>query len=650
MSLRDRARIQGAARALLAAALAANGCMDPEAFTAEEAEDVVFRALPDAPLPTSVQQQSPSGGAYYGGVVATTEPMAAEAGRAILAKGGNAIDAAVAVQFMSTVVEPQSSGLGGGGFMLIHLAGEPPEKTVVIDFRDMAPGKASLGMLDTSHSSSVKGTSGYTIGVPGTVKGMLYALERYGTLDRKSVLDPAIQAARGFPISSRLAADTGSSRLQLETSTNSYNKGYYAEARKVFRPGGKSLSTGTVLKQPDLEATLKAIATRGADAFYRCKDPSGIAAAIVETQTATRTGHSGGRGRMTCADLENYRLEVYDPTASPDAKHAPLVGEYHGYTVVTAPPPSSGVFLLQMLDMLEALEAKWGFSVGSGNYEFGEYHTLNVMQELMRAAFADRGRWLGDPEFYPVPVQGLLAPSYIQTRAGLISPGKRRSSFSAGAPPVLPSPPTPQKKPGKSKKHAEQEGTDTTHFTVIDDEGNVVTVTSTISDLWGTALMCKGKGFMLNSQLLNFNDSPQGTSSSPAANDVQPYKRPRTTIAPTLLFLDDEVVAAYGSPGGTGILNALFQVTLNLIDHNMGIKDAVQRSRISLDGGGGSTETEIESGFSSTVRSQLQSLGYKFDSVSSIGAVQAILSYPAGGQYGAADSRRIGAVRGLDEH
>ncbi|MCY1005470.1 gamma-glutamyltransferase [Nannocystis pusilla] len=289
---------------------------------------------------------------------------------------------------------------------------------------------------------------------------------------------------------------------------------------------------------------------------------------------------------MTCSDLANYQLGVFDPDlANSDPVHAPVIGSYHGHTIVTAPPPSSGVFLVQMLDLLERLEARWGFSIGAGNYEFGEVGTLNVMQEVMRAAFADRARWLGDPDFFPVPVAGLLAPSYIQTRAGLITPGQRRSSFSAGSPPTLAA---AQQKPASTKETQEHEGVDTTHFTVIDEAGNVVSVTSTISDLWGTGLMVRGRGFMLNNQLPNFNDDPQGTAANPAANDVEGGKSPRTTIAPTLVFLGDELVAGYGSPGGTGIINAILQVTLNLVDHDLTLSTAVQRPRISLDSGSSS--------------------------------------------------------------
>lgn len=647
MSIRNGSTISYLAQALLGVGFATTACIEAEELEAFADDDVEFRALPDAPLPTSTSESGP-GQAFHGGVVATTEPLAAQAGAQILAAGGNAVDAAVAVQFMLNVVEPQSSGLGGGGFMLIHKAGATADKTIVIDFRDVAPNKATLGMFDTSLSSDVKGSSGYAVGVPGTVKGMLHALEKYGTKSRAVVMGPAITAATdGFNISSRLAADTGSSRLRLETTKNSLNKGYYAEARAVFRPNGTSLKTGFKLAQPKLAASLTAIKDRGESAFYSCTDPSGIALALVETQTATRSSNSGGRGRIVCTDLQNYTLKVYDPSDThPNALHAPLVDTYHGYTIVSAPPPSSGVFLLHMLDLLEALESRWKFSIGAGNYEFGEYGTLNVMQEVMRAAFADREKWLGDPEFFDVPTAGLLSASYIQSRAGLIVPGKRRSSFSAGTPSGASSLKVVQKQ--ADPELSELEGADTTHFTIIDGQGNVVSVTSTISDTWGTGLMVQGKGFMLNSQLLNFNDHPVGTTSNPGPNDVEAGKRPRTTIAPTLVFLGSKMVAAYGSPGGTDIINALLQVTLNLIDHDLELKEAIEEPRISLDSGSSGADTEVESGFSSSVLSSLEKLGYDFDSVSSIGAVQAIIAYPDGKQYGAADSRRIGGVSGLN--
>lgn len=665
MSIRNGNTMSYPARALLGAGLAATtACTEVEVDELDTFKDdeIEFRNhLPDALLPSSSNQLG-SNPAYEGGVVTTSEPLAAQVGRQILLEGGNAIDAAVAVQFMLAVIEPQSSGLGGGGFMLYHKANTPPEDTIVIDFRDRAPAAVKIDMLNTSHSSSVKGSSGYAAGVPGTAKAMLYALEKYGSkkITRKRAMADAIYYAKnGFTVTSRLATDTGSSRLRLETSANKYNLGAYAEARKVFRPNGSNLKAGTRLKQPNLATTLERIRDQGDWAIYSCSSP--INKAIVDTQKATRTGNPGGYGRMTCKDLENYKLRVHDPAdpSNSPPEHAPLVGAYHGYKVVAMPPPSSGVFLLQMLDMLEALEKQRSISFGKSPYTFGQAPTLNVLQELMRVAFADRSWHLGDPDFYKVPVAGLLDPTYVQARAGLIKPGVRyKYSFSPGNPPATSRQATQDARriqdklgtPGKPEL-PEKEGTDTTHFTIVDGEGNAVSVTSTVSDLWGTGLMAKGCGFMLNSQLLNFNDAPQGTVSLPGANDVQGGKSPRTTMAPAMLFKDDKLVAAYGSPGGTGILNALFQVTLNMIDHRMTVWAAVDAPRVSLDTGSSAGVTELESGFSASVVSSLENLGYDFDAVADIGDVQAIVRYPGNGrQYGAADWRRVGGVAGIDEN
>lgn len=663
-------------RATLGFALAITGCADidePDPAFAEDADEIEVRHhIRDAYLPTSnsVKKAGPDP-AYEGGVVTTTEPIAAEVGRAILAAGGNAVDAAIAVQFALQVVEPQSSGIGGGGVMLIRQKGEGPAKTILIDFRENAPKASTLTMYDTSHSSSIKGSSGYSVGVPGTVKGMKYAHARYGSgkpaMAWDKLLAPAIlRADSGFDISARLAADTGSSQLGYETSTNSTNLGAYAEARKVYRPGGSKLSTGYHLVQKDLADTLRDIAQFGDAAIYDCASP--IAKAIIDTQRATRTSNPNGSGRMNCADdLAKYEVRVYDPDGDKTSA-PPVIGAYHGYTIVSSPPPTSGVFLLQMLDLVEELEGRHHFTVGSPGYKFGEFPTVNLMLEVMRLSFADRARWLGDPKFYDVPTAGLLAPSYIDTRADFFSPGKRyKSTISGGNPPlsqllqdtdVTPgSPGKPDKpdKPGKNKKLDDDKGgIDTTHFTIIDGEGTTVSVTSTLSNTWGSGLMVKNCGFMLNNQLRNFNDDPVGNSQNPGPNDVEPYKRPRTTLSPALVFLDNKLVAAYGSPGDTGILTAVFQVTLNLISHRLSLQSAVEAPRVSVDSGSSSAVVDYEPGFSSTVRSKLSSIGYSLAAVSAIGAVQAIVTYPYTSsytddkQYGAGDHRRIGGVEGVD--
>lgn len=631
------------ARALLAAGIAAfAGCAeqgevgtDPGEVDEElEWREFLAPSYPNASLPDDAASPSPGPAPYFKGVAAASESLAVLEAQKVLANGGDAIDAAVVMQAMLNVVEPQSSGLGGGAIWLIYRA--DLAKTLIIDCRERAPGAATASMLASQSSIDLKSTSGISVGVPGSLHCMDRALAlTSGGMTLAEALAPAITTAtEGFAISARLASATGSDRLQKEPGNAAYD-----EARKVFRPGGSALVKGTLLKQPALADTLQKIAS-AADpiaAFYDCAHPSGIASAIVSTQKARRASYSAGAGRMACSDLLSYK-------AVTDSK--PLELDYHGYKIVTTPAPTSGVHLLQMLGMLDR------FKIGSPTFGFGQLNTMTVMQEAMRLAFADRAMWLGDPLFVDVPQSGLLASAYLSSRSKLITAGKRSSSVSAGDPrpfvqqvPQLETP-VQKKKNGKSA----HEGADTTHFVTSDQAGNIVSVTSTVSDLWGTGLMVKGCGLLLNDQLLNFNDTPTKKTSpfNPGANDVAPYKRPRTTIAPTLVFLQGEPVATLGSPGGTTIINAVLGFLINLIDHRMMLQDAVAKPRFSLDNPGASTDTEIEPGFSSGVRQSLEKLGYDFDDQSNIGAVQAlIVNQFDDRKYGTADPRRSGAVMGV---
>ncbi len=630
-------------RALLAAGIAAvAGCTEQEVDTDpgevdEELEwrDFVAPSYPNASLPDDAALPGPGPAPYYRGVAAASESLAVLAAQKVLADGGDAIDAAVVMQAMLNVVEPQSSGLGGGAIWLIYRA--DLAKTLIIDCRERAPGAATASMFASQSSIDLKSTSGISVGVPGSLHCMDRALAlTTGGMTMAEALAPAITTATtGFAISARLASATGSDQLQKEPGNAAYD-----EARKVFRPGGSALAKGTLLKQPALADTLQKLASAKDPiaAFYDCAHPSGIASAIVSTQKARRASYSAGAGRMACSDLLSYK-------AVTDSK--PLELDYHGYKIVTTPAPTSGVHLLQMLGMLDR------FKIGSATFGFGQLNTMTVMQEAMRMAFADRAMWLGDPLFVDVPQSGLLASAYLGSRSKLITAGKRNSNVSAGDPrpfqqqvPQLETPVQKQKKNGKGA----HEGADTTHFVTSDQWGNIVSVTSTVSDLWGTGLMVKGHGLLLNDQLLNFNDIPTKKASpfNPGANDVAPFKRPRTTIAPTLVFLKGEPVATQGSPGGTTIINALLGFLINLIDHRMMLQDAVARPRFSLDNPGTATDTEIEPGFSSSVRQSLEQLGYDFDDQSNIGAVQAlIVNQFDDRKYGTADPRRTGSVMGI---
>ena len=331
-----------------------------------------------------------------GGVVTTSEPQAAQVGAEILRQGGNAIDAAAAVQFALNVLEPQSSGIGGGAFIIVHMAKK--KKTIVVDARETAPAAAEPDMF-VGQSFGVRSTSGIAVGVPGTLAGFKTALDKWGTMSLAEVLDPAIDLAEnGIRVSSRLADSILSTRLGNEIGDLAYD-----EARKVFRPGGIPLEEGDLLVQPNLAKTFKMIAADGIDAFYT----GDLAEAIVQTQMATRTGNPAGVGRMTTDDLAGYQVALREP----------VEGEYRGFRIVSMPPPSSGgLTVIQILKLIER------FPMGDVSQEFGlgQTQAMHVFIEACRLAFADRAVWMGDTDFVDLPVNGLIDDDYVAMRSALI--------------------------------------------------------------------------------------------------------------------------------------------------------------------------------------------------------------------------------------
>jgi gamma-glutamyltranspeptidase/glutathione hydrolase len=634
-------------------ALVALGCDDADPEMALRAAP---QALPDTTLPDdddSSEQQPKAkkpgtGKAFYEGVATASEPIVAQAAAAVLAReNANAIDAAVTAMFMANVAEPQSSGIGGGGFAVIHLA--ESNETFTLNCREKAPIDTPRTIFTPPTDFLVRSTSGYAVGVPGTVACAAKMLEDWGTISLAEALAPAIEAAKeGIFVSSRLAADTNSPRLQneLEPADNPY-----AVARAVFRPDGAPLAPGELLVQPDLAHTFELIAAHGPDAFYRCDHEAGIAQAIVNTQYATRSANLPdpddpdkkiGVGRMMCTDLESYEVEVL----------APVSGSYRGYQLFSMGPPSSGgIAVLQILGMLE------GFPIGDDDegYGFGELATVNVTLEAMRLAFADRAVWVGDddcPDCSYVPVTGLLSDAYLDERRELIVLGDRieNNAIAAGDPwpydsnfgdsNLLAGPPD------------SSESGDTTHISIIDAEGNIVSLTFSVEAMWGTGLMVPECGFLLNNQLTDFN-AVANANDPVGVNDPAPEKQPRSSIAPTIVFLDGEPVAAYGSPGGATIINTVVNMTLNLIDHRMTLLQSVAAPRFSI-ASPTSVVTYENGSFADGVIVALQALGYSFSLVPPagppIGAVQAIISIPGTGrQYGAADARRLGGVFAADK-
>ncbi|HWR75927.1 MAG TPA: gamma-glutamyltransferase [Thiobacillus sp.] len=578
-------------------------------------------------LSSSVLAASPDG------VVAVSHPAAAAAGARMLAQGGNAIDAAAAVQFALNVVEPQSSGIGGGGFMLIHLA--KTNETFIVDSRERAPAQASADMFapdGLAMEFPLASTSGLAVGVPGTLRGVDTALRRWGTRKLADTLAPAIELAeRGFRVNRFLAADIvhdyGRTQIHPETAA-------------IFRPGGVPLAEGDWLVQPDLAKTLKRIAAKGPDAFYR----GSVARAIVKAQQRTRSElGNAGKGRMTLDDLAHYQVAIREP----------LIGHYRGWTLAGMPPPSSGgLTVLQMLKLLE----RFPLGDAAQGYGFGRPKTLHTMIEAMRLVFADRAVWIGDDDAVPVPRQGLLHPEYLATRAALIQVDRRMETPQAGDP--LPWDTSTAVRP-KLSRSLEEKSPHTTHFSIVDRWGNVVSTTSTIEFTWGSGITVPGYGFLLNNELTDFNFMPAADAAegNPGANDVAPGKRPRSSMAPTLLFKHGKPVAAYGSPGGATIINSVLNLTLNLIDHGMTLQQAIDAPRLSVTHAAGKVSCEGGQDFMQprlgiAAQDALRKLGHvglgeagKEGCQEAIGSVQAVVIDLATGEHrGAADSRREGTV------
>jgi gamma-glutamyltranspeptidase/glutathione hydrolase len=604
---------------------------------------IVPLALLSLAVPVSADRPAPTPGVPSGekgtrfGVVAVSHPLAANAGALMLEAGGNAIDAAAAIQFALNVVEPQYSGVGGGGFMMIHLA--RTGETFVVDGREEAPAAADPDMFGTLTFTEAS-TSGISVGVPGTLAALSTALARWGTMSLREVTAPAIELAEhGFAINGELAAQI------VDTSRGVVMTALQPETAAIFQPGGVPLKTGDVLVQPDLAKTLQLIARHGPGVFYEGE----IAGAIVKAQQRTRVpagSHAvDGVGRMTRADLAAYRPRL----------RTPIVDEYRGWTIASMSPPSSGgLTIIQMLKMME----RFPMGDATQGFGFGAKNTLHVMIEAMRLAFADRAFWMGDADFVHVPKVGLLADPYVASRSALIQLGTVMPSVAPGNPLPFDEP------PASDACHLgppteQQEGVHTTHLAVVDREGNIVTWTTTIESAFGTGITVPGYGFLLNNELTDFNFPPtrNAVTCNPGANDVAPGKRPRSSMSPTILLKDGKPFAAYGSPGGSTIINTVLQITMNLLDHGMTIQEAIDAPRISS-GLSGVVSCEVgplfplgftpTPAFSTDVLAALIAMGHKVPAACShgnIGSVQGVvIDLQTGKQYGGADHRREGTV------
>jgi gamma-glutamyltranspeptidase/glutathione hydrolase len=602
-------------------------------------------------LPAQAKGNPPAwaGKAFRQGVVSVANPYAAEAGAKILEQGGNAVDAAVAIAYALNVVEPQSAGIGGGGFMMIHEA--KSGKTVIVDSREEAPAGAKPDMF-VGQNFSRRSMQGVAVGVPGMVRGTEMALKNHGRLSLAQVLQPAIALADdGFAATPRFVSSTACN-LPAPSATAPFSRAKNSPlSAEYFCPGGNSREVGSLVTNQPLAATFRKIAEHGADCFYKVDLAKGcdIAKGIIEGQQYTQPNLSpiGSGGSMTLDDLAQYQAKL----------RTPIEGSYRGYSIKSMPPPSSGALtVLQILKMLER------FPLGdvSQGYGFGAVNTANVMAEAMRIAFSDRAVWMGDADFVPVPSKGLLAADYIKLRGDLITPGARlnpnpvaddpRPYETAGLQPatrLAVADPTPSFENG------------TTHFSVVDKWGNVVSYTNTIESGYGIGVFAGytkpdgtfvNHGFLLNNELTDFNTTPSTNAFTGTAgyNDVEPGKRPRSSMAPSMIFnRDGTPLLAYGSPGGATIINSVVNVTINLVDHGMTLQQAIDAPRLSV--ASSAPTITVDPWFPAATVDALKAapLGYTVN-LSDVGSVQSVYIEPkTGKQYGAADGRREGTVIGL---
>jgi gamma-glutamyltranspeptidase/glutathione hydrolase len=533
-------------------------------------------------------------------MVAAANPLAAEAGREILRAGGGAVDAAVAVQLVLNLVEPQSSGIGGGAFLVHWDAGSRGLAT--LDGREVAPAAARpdrfLGSDGKPLTFMAAVVGGRSVGVPGTVRLLEAAHRKWGKLPWERLFEPALRLADdGFAISPRLGG-----LLAKETAL----KGDRAAFAHFYQADGSPRPVGTVLKSPAFARTLRTLAAGGAEAFY--KGP--IAGDIVRTVA----GHPANPGDMTAADLAAYTV----------VERAPVCGKYRVYTICGMGPPSSGAVAVQQI--LSVLETRDLARMGPGA------ETAHWFTEAGRLAFADRALYLGDPAFVSVPVKGLIDPGYLMGRAALVRPDRSMGRAQPGDPPFQ-----------KSQRLAPADGIEngTSHISVVDAEGNAVAMTTTIEDGFGARLMTEG-GFLLNNELTDFNFQPTDDG-KPAANRVEARKRPRSSMAPTIVFdAFGRLYAVVGSPGGSQIIPYVAKTLVAILDWKLDPQAAVDLANFGSRNG----PTELEAGTEAEAwRAALEAKGHEVRLMDMTSGIQAVVLTPQG-FLGGADSRREGVAIG----
>lgn len=550
--------------------------------------------------------QDETAAAKYG-MAASAIKEATEIGEQVLEDGGNAIDAIIAIQFALSVVEGMNTGIAAGGFLIYH--DSKSKKTIVIDGHSQAPSEVTPELFVNEEGEAIpfdeRSTSAKAVGVPGIMKMMSEAHERYGTMPLERLVDPAIELAENeYEVNS-----------VWERTIEQFKDRMGEETKKVFVPNGKPLKEGDRIRQPDLARTLKIIKKQGFNAVYEGE----IADAMLETIES----HGG---LMTKEDMQNYKVAIREP----------LWSTYKELDLAFPPPPNVGGFTIaQMLKILEPFGIEKYHS-----RSWGKYHLLG---EVMRLTLADKEAYMGDPEFIDIPMEGLFHPDYIKERRNRIR-YERLKKVKEGNPWDY------EEKDSTNKLHGvhSAEGMETTHFTAVDRWGNIASCTSSIERIFGSGIMVPGYGFLLNNDLTDFNPEP-GTKNEPNAK-----KYAISSKAPTIVFQDGKPFFTLGSPGATTIVASVLQAFLNVVEYKMDLKEAIQEPRIYITP---DLKIQWEDGINDEAMEKLTELGYELDrsytevtADTRVGDVQAILINPETGHtYGAADSPRPGEAAGPDE-
>ncbi|EBX6685784.1 gamma-glutamyltransferase [Salmonella enterica subsp. salamae serovar Sofia] len=525
------------------------------------------------------------------GMVASVDAMATQVGVDILKQGGNAVDAAVAVGYALAVTHPQAGNLGGGGFMLLRTK---DGATTAIDFREMAPAGATRDMFldEQGNPDSKKSlTSPLASGTPGTVAGLSLALEKYGSLPLNSVVRPAIKLAQeGFIVNDALADDLKTYGSEVLP--------HHENSKAIFWKDGEPLKKGDKLVQQDLANSLTMIAENGPDAFYKGE---------IARQIAQQMQQNGGL--ITTDDLAAYQV----------VERTPVSGEYRGYQIFSMPPPSSGgIHIVQILNILENFDMK--------KYGFGSADAIQIMAEAEKYAYADRSEYLGDPDFVSVPWQALTSKAYAKSIAGQIDINKAK--------------PLSEIRPGKL---APYESDQTTHFSVVDKDGNAVAVTYTLNTTFGTGIVAGNTGILLNNQMDDFSAKPGVPNVyglvGGEANAVGPKKRPLSSMSPTIVVKDGKTWLVTGSPGGSRIITTVLQMVVNTIDFGMNVAEATNAPRFHHQWL--PDELRVEKGFSPDTLKLLEQKGQKVALKEAMGSTQSIMVGPDGELYGASDPRSV---------